>query len=136
MCMHMGLIRMDFIKLIMTCLQYLNLRNFSHVSAGFEEERGFLENAVLTLQDHLVKEWFTFGLHLGLEVKELNLLESSYLCHPDQRICVRQMLTKWKNKFNRKATWGRIVYALKKIENNSLAEEVVERFMQSASDTD
>ena len=40
------------------------------------------------------------------------------------------MLTKWKNKFDREATWGRIVYALKKIKNNSLAREVEERYMQ------
>ena len=79
-----------------------------------------------------MKDWFTFGLHLGLKVEELNILENGYLSHPDQRICVRQMLTKWKNKFDREATWGRIVYALKKIKNNSLAREVEECFMQSA----
>ena len=98
--------------------------------SGFEE--GFLGNAILTLQDHLVGEWYTFGLHLGLRAEELNVLESSYLGHADQRICVRQMLTKWKKKLNKEATWSRIVYALKKIENNSLAQEVEERYMQSA----
>ena len=108
--------------------------NIIYVS-GFEEERGFLANAVLLLQDHLVREWFTFGLHLGLEVEELNILESSYLCHLDQRICVRQMLTKWTNKFDRNATWDRIVYALKKIGNNLLAREVEERYIQSPRST-
>ena len=63
-------------------------------------------------------------------IKSLIFLESSYLaCHPDQQVCVRQMLTKWKNKFDREATWSRIVYALKKTKNNSLAQEVEERFM-------
>ena len=99
--------------------------------SGFEGERGFLDNAVLVLQDHLVREWFTFGLHLGLGVEELNSLESSYFGHPDQRICVRQMLTKWKNKLDNEATWDRIVYALKKIGNNSLARELEKRYMQS-----
>ena len=103
---------------------------YDYVS-GFEEEKEFLDSAVLVLQDHLVKEWYTFGLHLGLRVRELNLLESSYLCYPDQRICVRQMLTKWQDKFDRKANWTRIVYALKKIENNTLARVVEERYMQS-----
>ena len=35
------------------------------------------------------------------------------------------------NKFDREATWGRIVYALKKIGSNSLARKVEERYIQS-----
>ena len=46
-------------------------------------------------------------------------------------MCVRQMLTKWENKFDKEATWDRIVYALKMINNKLLARKVEERYMQS-----
>ena len=57
----------------------------------------------------------------------LNRLEMSYLTH---RISTRQLLTAWTDKFGREATWDKIVAALKKINNNALAQYVKEQYIQ------
>ena len=98
--------------------------------AGLESDR-FLRDVILALQDHLIKDWFTFGLYLDLSVTELNVLETNSLAHPDKRTSVRHMLTKWKDKFGKEATWERIVDALRKIGQNVLAQDLEDKHMQS-----
>ena len=85
---------------------------------------------MLAIQDH-VEDWFTFGLHLDVDVCVLNRLERSYLTHVDCRISTRQLLTAWTDKFGKGATWDKIVAALKKINNNALAQHVKEQYIQS-----
>ena len=99
--------------------------------AGLAEDKRdqFLKDAILALQDHFVKDWYTLGLHLGLHVKDLNVIESNSLSYVDKRACVRQMLMIWKDKFDREATWEKIVIGLRKTENNSLAREVEDQFI-------
>ena len=92
--------------------------------------RQFLKDVILALQDHFVKDWYTLGLHLGLHVKDLNVIEGNSLSYVDKRTCVRQLLTIWKDKFDREATWKKIVFAIRKTGNNSLAREVEEKFTQ------
>lgn len=48
----------------------------------------------------------------------------------DERTCVRQMLTKWKDTSDSEATWEKIVIALRKIGNNVLAKEVEEQLSE------
>ena len=93
-----------------------------------QERNQFLQEAILILQNALVKEWFTFGLYLGLDVDELHVIESNSMYYRDERTCVRQILTKWKDTFDSEATWEKIVIALRKIGNNALAKEVKEQF--------
>ena len=93
-----------------------------------QERNQFLQEAILILQNALVKEWFTFGLYLRLDVDELNVIETNSMYYRDERTCVRQMLTKWKDNFASEATWEKIVIALRKIGNSALAEEVEEQF--------
>ena len=95
------------------------------------KERGqFLCTAMLVLQDDLGTDWFTFGLHLGVDVCVLNRLNRSYLTHVDYRNSTREMLTAWTDKFGREATWDKIVAALRKIGNNALAQQVEEKYIQ------
>ena len=98
-----------------------------------EEERDkFLCEIFLALQDHLITEWFTFGLYLGLSVTELNVLETNSVAYADKRASVRQMLTKWKDKFGKEATWDKIVDALRNIGQNTLARQLEAKHLQSA----
>ena len=96
-----------------------------------KENDQFLRDVILALQDHLIKEWFTFGLYLDLSVTELNVLETNSVAHADKRASVRHMLTKWKDKFDKEATWDKIVVALRKIGQNALAHDLEDKHMQS-----
>ena len=93
------------------------------------EKKQFLRAAMLVLQDCLGTDWFTFGLHLDVDVHVLNRLSRSYLTHVDYRNSTREMLTAWTDKFGSKATWDKIVAALRKIGNNALAELVEEEYV-------
>ena len=100
-----------------------------HAGLAEEERDKFLREAFLALQDRLIKEWFTFGLYLDLSVTELNVLETNYVAHADKRTTVRQMLTKWKDKLGKKATWDKIVDALRKIGVNDLAQDLEDKHL-------
>ena len=84
------------------------------------------------LQDHLINDWFTFGLNLDLNVTELNVLEINSFGYADKRIGVRRMLTIWIDKFGKEATWNKIVDALRKIGQNALARDLEAKDLQSA----
>ena len=98
-----------------------------------QERNQFLRKAILILENRLVKEWFKFGLNLGLDVDELNVIERNSMYYRDERTCVRQMLMKWKDTLGAEATWEKIVIALGKIGNNALAKEVKETFVSMTS---
>ena len=103
-----------------------------HAGLAAKERDKFLRDVILALQDHLIKEWFTFGLYLDLSVNELYVLETNSLAHADKRTIVRHMLITWKDKFGQEATWDKIVDALKKIKQNSLARDLEGKYLQSA----
>lgn len=44
------------------------------------------------------------------------------------------MLIKWKNKFGKKATWDKIVYALIKIGHNALAQDLKDKHMKGTGE--
>lgn len=96
-----------------------------------QEKNQFLRDAILILQNSLVQEWFTFGLYLGLDVAELNVIDSNSVSYSDKRYCVRQMLINWKDTFDSEATWEKIVVALGKIGNKDLAQEVEKQFVSA-----
>ena len=107
-----------------------HIHGVCHVGLVEEEKEKFLHDVFLALQDHLIKEWFTFGLHLDLNVTELNVLETNSFAYADKRTAVRHMLTKWKNRFGEKATWDKIVDALREIGRNALAQDLKDKHMQ------
>ena len=90
---------------------------------------------MLVLQDVLGTDWFTFGLHIGVDVHVLNRLNRSYLTHVDYRNSTREMLTAWTDKFGREATWDKIVAALRKIGHYALAQQVEEEHIQPTEQT-
>ena len=94
------------------------------------KQNQFLKDAILALQDHFVKDWYILGLHLGLHVTDLNVIETNSLSYVDKRTCVRQMLTQWKGKFDQKATWEKIVIAIEKTGNKCLARKMEDEFIQ------
>ena len=96
-----------------------------------QEKNQFLRDAILILQNSLVQEWFAFGLYLGLDVAELNVIDSNSVSYSDKRYCVRQMLINWKDTFDSEATWEKIVVALGKIGNKALAQEVEKQFVSA-----
>ena len=104
---------------------------YSAGSTAKQQREQFLRDAILLLQNHLVSDWFNFGLHLHIEIDELNVLEVNSLSFPDKRTSVRQLLTKWKDTFDAEATWEKIVIALRKIGNIALAQEVEEQYVMS-----
>ena len=103
-----------------------------HAGSAEEERDKFLREVFLALQDHLIKEWFTFGLYLNLSVTELNVLETNSVVHVEKRTSVRHMLTKWKDKFGTEATWDKIVDALRNIGQDTLARNLEAKHLQSA----
>ena len=84
------------------------------------------------LQDHLINDWFTFGLNLNLNATELNVLEANSFGYSDKRTSVRRMLTIWIDKFGKEATWDKIVDALRKIGQHALAQDLEAKNLQSA----
>ena len=58
-------------------------------------------------------------------------METNSVAHVDKRTSVRHMLTKWKDKFGKEATWDKIVDALRNIGQNALARDLEARHMQS-----
>ena len=82
------------------------------------------------LQDHLINDWFTFGLNLDLNVTELNVLEANSFGYADKRTSVRHMLTIWLDKFGKEATWNKIIDALRKIGLNALARDLEAKHLQ------
>ena len=103
-----------------------------HAGIAEEERDKFLREAFLALQDHLIKEWFTFGLYLGLSVSELNVLETNSIAYAEKQASVRHMLTRWKDKFGKEATWNKIVDALRNMKQNALAKDLEAKHLQSA----
>ena len=65
----------------------------------------------------------------------LNRINRSYLTHIDNHNGIREMLTAWTDKFDREATWDKIVAALRKIGENSLARQVEEQYIQQTNQT-
>ena len=104
---------------------------FLHAGLAKKEREKFLRDVFLALQDHLIKDWFTFGLYLDLDVTELNVLETNDSIHVDKRITVRHMLTLWKDKFGETATWDKIIDGLRKIGQNTLAQNLKDLHMHS-----
>ena len=86
----------------------------------YNAEGQFLCTAILALQDR-VADWFTFGIHLGVDIHVLNRINRSCLTHIDNHNGIREMLQAWTDKFDREATWDKIVAALRKIGENRLA---------------
>ena len=85
----------------------------------------FLRDVILSLQDksEVFTEWFTFGLHLNLDVNELEAVEMASKTM-DTRYGIRQVLSKWRRRFPQAATWDTIIDALKNIGAVRLAQEL------------
>ena len=102
-----------------------------HAGLAENERDKFLHDVILALQDDLINEWFTFGIYLDLSVTELYVLETNSVAYADKRTSVRHMLIIWEKKFDKEATWDKIVVALGKMGQNALARDLKDKHMQS-----
>ena len=103
-----------------------------HAGLAEKDEVKFLRELILALQDPLIKDWYTFGLYLDLDPNELNVIECNSINYADKRSSVRCMLTTWKARFGKGATWDKIVDALRNIRQNALAQDLRAKHLQSA----
>ena len=92
----------------------------------------FLREVILSIQDEsaVFMEWFTFGLHLGLDVNELQSLEVMSLKTVDPRYGIRGVLATWRKKFPQAGTWEPIIEALKRIDAVRLGQQLEEQHRQ------
>jgi len=70
-----------------------------------------------------VIDWMSFGLNLGFEVEELQIIEGNY--PKDLKRCRLEMLTEWRKKVT--PTWSAVVQALMVIGNKRLAFELAQK---------
>lgn len=97
----------------------------------------FLTSVILNLQDQLLEQWFTFGLHIGLNPTTLNALSENQYSAGGFKTCTIKMLIKWRSIYDNKATWKIIIDALRLIQHNRLANQLEEHIRQvESSDSD
>ena len=81
---------------------------------------------IAELEDKLAGKWLMFGLHLGLEIQQLECIEAN---HPnDCQKCTTKLLISWW-KQQETPNWEQIVQALKKIGNDRLALTIANKYL-------
>ena len=109
----------------------LNLRfklsSLSSAMACSKEAVLELKDVVLAVKE--VTRWYEVGLQLGLPEEMLKLISA----HPDIEGHQRMMLSKWLS-YDTKASWTKLVAALRAIGERSVAEKVARQFVGVAVD--
>ena len=90
--------------------------------------RDFLE----ALED--VNDWHTLGIHLRLDVTQLDQIEEQYFAAHGHRRCKTKMIELWL-KVKHDASWYMLIKALKKIKEESLAKRLTEKYLSGTSST-
>ena len=71
-------------------------------------------------------KWLVFGLHLGLEIQQLECIEAN---NPnDCQKCTTKLLVFWW-KQQESPNWEHIVQALRKIEDEGLASTIANKYL-------
>ena len=83
---------------------------------------------IAELEDNLANKWLVFGLHLGLNIEELECIEVN---HPNncQKCTTKLLISWWKQQES--PNWEQIVQALKMIGNERLAATVSKKHVTS-----
>ena len=86
-------------------------------------------NKIVQLMAELkdVVDWFGLGVHLSLDVAKLKGIEAK---NGDTEECKREMLQVWIDTIE-ESDWPSIVKALRKIEENDLAEKLYTKYSES-----
>ena len=80
-----------------------------------------------------VNDWHTLGLHLRLDIAEMDQIEEQYLTQGHRR-CKTKMIDLWL-KVKPDASWHMLIKALKKIKEESLADRLTEKYPSGTSST-
>ena len=81
-----------------------------------------------------VNDWHTLGLHLRLDVTQLDQIEEQYFATYGHRRCKTKMIDLWL-KVKPDASWYMLIKALKKIKEESLADRLTEKYLSGTSST-
>ena len=85
-----------------------------------------LSEAEVTLAIKAVANWQGLGLHLGLEPEVLEFITQSYAPELQKQM----MVIKWLQS-DVEATWEKLAGALEKIDMNTIAANIRERFLKT-----
>ena len=78
-----------------------------------------------------VNDWHTLGIHLRLDVTQLNQIEEQYFATHGHGRCKTKMIELWLKKPD--ASWYMLIKALKKIKEESLADRLTKTYLSGTS---
>ena len=79
-----------------------------------------------------VNDWHSLGLHLRLDITQLDQIEEQYFATHGHRRCKTKMIDLWL-KVNPDASWCMLIKALKKIKEQSLADRLTAKYLSGTS---
>ena len=81
-----------------------------------------------------VNDWHTLGIHLRLDIAQLDQIEEQYFATQGHRRCKTKMIDLWL-KVKPDASWHMLIKALKKIKEESLADRLTAKYLSGTSST-
>ena len=81
-----------------------------------------------------VNDWHSLGIHLRLDIAQLDQIEEQYFATQGHRRCKTKMIDLWL-KVKPDASWYMLIKALKKIKEESLADRLTAKYLSGTSST-
>ena len=79
-----------------------------------------------------VNDWHSLGLHLRLDIAQMDQIEEQYFATHGHRRCKTKMIDLWL-KVDPDASWCMLINALKKIKEQSLVDRVTAKYLSGTS---
>ena len=75
-------------------------------------------------------DWYTLGIQLDCDADTLNVIREN---NPHKvEHCMRDLLSKWRQKYPKKS-WGDIISALRKMDRNDVADKVKRQYISPSA---
>ena len=81
-----------------------------------------------------VNDWHSLGIHLRLDIALLDQIEEQYFATQGHKKCKTKMIDLWL-KVKPDASWYMLIKALKKINEESLADRLTAKYLSGTSST-
>ena len=81
-----------------------------------------------------VNDWHALGIHLRLDIAQLDQIEEQYFATHGHRRCKTKMIGLWL-KVKPDVSWHMLIEALKKIKEESLADRLTAKYLSGTSST-
>ena len=78
---------------------------------------------MIQLRPQVSSKWYQFGLAIGINKETMDV----YSSHPDEE-CLVEVVDYWLRNHTSKPSWKEIAIALKKIELDDLAEDILKGY--------